>query len=108
MASMRRSATAVLLAVLLAVASGVIWFAWSVHEFGSTCGLERRGHPTGMSAVVALLLVSLPATIVARLRAWQRGSWHGATGFAVITAVLAVLAMGVAFFAFAASRHCFE
>jgi hypothetical protein len=105
---MQRPLIALLLAVLLAVAAGIIWFAWSAHDFGSGCGERLPGYPRGPTLGAAILFGAVSAAAVAALRAWQKGSAIQVVGFAALTAVLVAIAVVAAWLELAISRNCFE
>ena len=105
---MRQSASAIGLIVFLALASGVIWFAWSARDFGDSCGFRLPGYPSGPTTTGEVLLISLPAVIVAVVQALQTRSWRRVLGWGVLAAVLSAAAVGVAVLIWIVSRRCGE
>lgn len=105
---MRRSTTGFWLALALPVMSGVIWFAWSAHDFGSSCGFRLAGYPSGPTTTGDILLISMPGLIAAAVQAVQTQSWRRALGYGILAALLSAVALAVAVLFWIASRHCTE
>ncbi|HEY2769805.1 MAG TPA: hypothetical protein VGI87_04525 [Solirubrobacteraceae bacterium] len=76
--------------MILALISGATWFLWSLHDFGSQCGINGSG-PTKTATV---LLIVMPALIVAIFETVQTRS----RGRAIVFGVIAALLTGAAVF----------
>lgn len=96
------------LAFYMALVSGVAWFAWSAHDFGSSCGIRLPGYPSGPTTTGDILLIAIPAILVTAVHLMRTRSWLGALGYGVGAAVLAGSAVMIAVFLWVASRHCGE
>ena len=81
---------------------------WSAHDFGHSCGTRLRGHPSGPTTAGEILLISLPAVIVAAVQALQTRSWLRALGYGIAAAVLAAVSVAAAVILWVVSRDCGE
>jgi hypothetical protein len=105
---MRRYLGVARLPVLLALAAGIAWYAWSAAEIvGASCGEPFLGY-NSQTDIVFIVLLAVPA-IVTGLRALVRQrSGLVAVASAVIASLLAFVAIYGAEFIFALNRHCFS
>ncbi len=107
---MKRSAKSLILPAVLAAAAGAMWFILLVGRLGSTCGYSRtlKGAPHAPPTTTAVVLILLPVVLAAALAIFNRYRPWAVLGWMAGSAVMAALAVGVAEFVFAVSRHCFE
>src|SRR5579859_60114 len=105
---MQRSNTGLRMALFLAVASGSVLFAWSAHDFGQSCGFRLSGYPSGPTTTADVLLIALPAVIVAAIEHLRIRSWRRVLGYAALSAALAAVAVAIAIAIWVVSRHCGE
>jgi hypothetical protein len=101
---MHRSTTGLRLGVSLAGLSGFIWFIWSLHDFGHSCGTRLPGRPSGPTAAGDILLIALPPLVVAVVQWLQTQSWRRTFGYGALTAVFAAFAVAAAVVIWVLSR----
>jgi hypothetical protein len=92
------------LAFLLPLMSGVAWYAWSAHDFASSCGFRLPGHPSGPTTAGEIILIAAPGILVAAVQWVRTGSWLRTIGYGVLVAVLAGSAVAIAVFEWVANR----
>ena len=105
---MRRHVSTPWFTVLVAVLSGVAWFAWEAHNLGPSCGYSGGiGLPNFPITTALIVLVGVPVFLTAVRSAADQRSVRATVGFMALAAVLAGATTGIAEVAFVSTRHCF-
>jgi hypothetical protein len=105
---MRRYFTAPWLAAVLAVAAGLIGFAWQVHDLGQSCGYAEGGpQPNFPTKIALIVLIAVPVVVTASRALGERRSVGAVVRLAVLAAILAGVGFAAAQLAFFLSRHCY-
>jgi hypothetical protein len=95
------------LAILLPIASGVTWLIWQIHDFGGSCRQHSTFEPRGPTTPAMIVMVVLPAAVVALRAVGERRSSRAVTGYTILTAALSALAILVAFLIYWTAGNCF-
>jgi hypothetical protein len=97
------------LLALSALVAGVACYLWQVHDLGPSCGYAPGfGLPSFPVRIALAILVAVPTLLVGTSAVIEHRRPRAVAGFIILTAASSATAFGLAVFAFAVTRHCFE